>query len=100
MTRGTYFMRITTHIIGQACTSNATFSYGTALALQILNRDTKAAPAASYKWLQGEQAMAKPHDTQNHEVCQEHPLVTELLAELQAIDEKGRVEARFYELIA
>jgi hypothetical protein len=61
---------------------------------------TKAAPAASHKWLQGEQSMAKPHDTQNHEVCQEHPLVTALLAELQAIDEKGRVEARFYELIA
>jgi len=44
--------------------------------------------------------MAKPHDTYNYEVCQEHPLITELLAELQAIEEKGRVEARFYELIA
>ena len=30
----------------------------------------------------------------------EHPMITELLAELQAIEEKGRVEARFYELIA
>jgi hypothetical protein len=44
--------------------------------------------------------MAKPHATHNHEVCQEHPMVTELLAELQAIEEKRRVEARFYTLIA
>ena len=44
--------------------------------------------------------MAKPHDTHRHEVCQEHPMITELLAEWQAIEEKGRVEARFYELIA
>jgi hypothetical protein len=44
--------------------------------------------------------MATPHDTKNHEACQEHPMVTELLAALQAIDAKGRVEARFYELIA
>jgi hypothetical protein len=32
--------------------------------------------------------MAKPHDPQNHEVCQEHPIITELLAELQAIQER------------
>jgi hypothetical protein len=44
--------------------------------------------------------VAKLPDTQNHEVFQEHPMLTELLAELQAIDEKGRVEARFYGLIA
>jgi hypothetical protein len=44
--------------------------------------------------------MAKPHETHNHEVFQEDPMVTELLAELQAMDEKARVEARFYELIA
>ena len=44
--------------------------------------------------------MSKPHDTQNHEVFQEHPMITELLAEWQAIEEKGRVEARFYNLIA
>ena len=44
--------------------------------------------------------MAKPHDTQYHEVCQEHPMITEVLAALQAIDEKDKVEARFYELIA
>jgi hypothetical protein len=44
--------------------------------------------------------MAKPHATHNHEVCQEHPMTTELLAELQAIEEKRRVEARFYTLIA
>jgi hypothetical protein len=44
--------------------------------------------------------MAQPHDTQNHEVLQEHPMITQLLAELQAIEEKRRVEARFYTLIA
>jgi len=44
--------------------------------------------------------MAKPHDTHNHEVFKEHPMIMELLSELQAIDEKGRVEAQFYELIA
>ena len=44
--------------------------------------------------------MAQPYATHNHEVFQEHPMVTELLAELQAIDEKERVESRFYELIA
>ena len=44
--------------------------------------------------------MAKLHDTQNHEVFQEDPMVTELLAELQAMDEKARVEAQFYELVA
>ena len=43
--------------------------------------------------------MAQPHETDNHEVSQAHPLVTELLAELQAIDEKEQVEARFYELL-
>jgi len=44
--------------------------------------------------------MAKPYDTHNHEVFQEYPMITELLAELQAIEGKGRVEARFYALIA
>ena len=43
--------------------------------------------------------MATPHDTKNHEAFQEHPMVTELLAALQEIDEKVRVEARFYEVI-
>ena len=43
--------------------------------------------------------MAKPHDIHKHEVFQDDPMITEL-AELQAIEEKGRVEARFYELIA
>ena len=42
--------------------------------------------------------MAKPHDTQHHEVGQEQPMITELLAELQVIEEKKRVEAQFYEL--
>jgi hypothetical protein len=61
---------------------------------------TKTALAASHREWSGEYAMAKPHDTQNHEVFQEDPMVTELLAELQAMDEKARVEAQFYELVA
>ena len=44
--------------------------------------------------------MAKPHDTPDHQTWQEHPLVEELLAELQEIDAKARVEIRFYEIIA
>jgi hypothetical protein len=44
--------------------------------------------------------MAKPHDTQDHKPHQEQPMVRELLAELQAIDEKARVEIRFYEIMA
>jgi hypothetical protein len=44
--------------------------------------------------------MATPHEMLDHEAVHEHAMVKELLAELQAIDEKGRVEARFYELIA
>jgi hypothetical protein len=44
--------------------------------------------------------MAKPHDTQDHKTYQEQPMVRELLAELQAIDEKARIEIRFYEIIA
>jgi hypothetical protein len=44
--------------------------------------------------------MAKPHDIYKHEVCQDDPMITELLTELQAIEEKRRVEARFYTLIA
>jgi hypothetical protein len=44
--------------------------------------------------------MAKPYEGLDHEVSHEHPMVKELLAELQEIDEKARVEMRFYELIA
>jgi len=40
--------------------------------------------------------MAKPHDTQHQEAFQEHPKVTELLAELQAIEDKERVEGTFF----
>jgi hypothetical protein len=77
---------------------HSTCDYGTALAKGYTV--TKTALAASQREWSGEYAMAKPHDTQNHEVFQEDPMVTELLAELQAMDEKARVEARFYELIA
>jgi hypothetical protein len=44
--------------------------------------------------------MATPHAIHNHRVFPEHPMITELLAELQTIEEKDQVEARFYELIA
>jgi hypothetical protein len=44
--------------------------------------------------------MAKPYERLDHEVSHEHPMVEELLAELQEIDEKARVEIRFYELTA
>jgi hypothetical protein len=44
--------------------------------------------------------MAKPPGIQDHKPYQEQPVVRELLAELQAIDEKARVEIRFYEIIA
>jgi hypothetical protein len=43
--------------------------------------------------------MATPHDIHNPEVCQDHPMITELLAELQVMEEKRKVEARFYALI-
>jgi hypothetical protein len=54
----------------------------------------------AHRWVQGAQSMAKPYDSHNHEVCQEDLMMTELLAELQALEEKRRVEARFYALIA
>jgi hypothetical protein len=44
--------------------------------------------------------MAKPHDLHYHEVCQDDLMMTELLTEVQALEEKRRVEARFYALIA
>ena len=43
--------------------------------------------------------MAKPQDTQGQEVFQEHQIVKELMVELQAIDDKVRVEVRFYEVM-
>jgi hypothetical protein len=43
---------------------------------------------ASQRHCSGVLTMAQPHDTQNHEVLQEHPMITQLLAELQAIEEK------------
>jgi hypothetical protein len=44
--------------------------------------------------------MAKPHDTQDLPTGQEQPMVKELLAELHGMDEKARMEIRFYEIIA
>ena len=44
--------------------------------------------------------MAKPHDTQDLPTGQEHLMVKELLAELHEMDEKARMEIRFYEIIA
>ena len=43
--------------------------------------------------------MAKPHNTHNPKVFQEHPMLKGLLTELRTMDDKARVEARFYELI-
>jgi hypothetical protein len=69
------------------------------LALQNPNSDTNAAPAASYREVSGGQGMAKPYASLDQDVLREHPMVKELLAELQAIDEKARLEIRFDELI-
>jgi hypothetical protein len=44
--------------------------------------------------------MAKPHDTQDYQTWQEHPMVEELLAELPEIDDKLRIALRFYEIVA
>jgi hypothetical protein len=44
--------------------------------------------------------MAKPHNTQDQETFQEYPMVKDLLAEMQAVDAKVRMEVRFYELMA
>ena len=54
----------------------------------------------SHRWVQRDQSMAKPYATHHYEVCQEHPMVTVLLAALKAIEEKRREEARCYTLIA
>jgi len=43
--------------------------------------------------------MAKPHNTREPEVLQEHPIVKTLLAELQAIDDRRQWEDRLYELM-
>jgi hypothetical protein len=43
--------------------------------------------------------MATPHDPHNHEVFQEHPIITELLAELQAIEERRQYAVRLYTLM-
>jgi hypothetical protein len=45
-------------------------------------------------------SLAKPHDTPHHEVCQEPPRITALVAAWQAIEAKRRAEARVYEIIA
>ena len=58
--------------------------------------ETNAASAAFHRWVQGEQAMAKPHDPRHQAAFQEHPLVEELLAELQTIEDKEQVEGRFF----
>ena len=43
---------------------------------------------ASRRECQGAQAMAKPNKSRAQQTLQEHPLVTELLAEVQAIDDR------------
>jgi hypothetical protein len=44
--------------------------------------------------------MTQRYESNHEKALQEHLLMTVLLAELQEIDEKQRVEARFYALIA
>jgi hypothetical protein len=43
--------------------------------------------------------MAKPHETGDCITFQEHPMATELLAELQTIAQKERVEYRFLRIM-
>ena len=43
--------------------------------------------------------MAKPHDTHDQHTLQEQQMVKELLAELQTMDDKARIEACFCELV-
>jgi len=43
--------------------------------------------------------MATPQTMLDQEAVHEHAFVGELLAELQTMDDKARIEARFYELI-
>ena len=40
--------------------------------------------------------MAKLHDIPHQEAFQEHPMVGAILAELQAIEDKARVEVHFF----
>jgi hypothetical protein len=42
--------------------------------------------------------MAKPHDPQDHHPLQGHQMTKDLMAELQAMDEKMELEGSFYEL--
>jgi hypothetical protein len=44
--------------------------------------------------------MAKPHESLDQGALHEYPMVKELLAELPEIDDKTRVERRFYEITA
>jgi len=44
--------------------------------------------------------MAKPYESLDQEALYKHPMVKELLAELQEIAEEARVERRFYKLMA
>ena len=43
--------------------------------------------------------MAKPHTSRAKQTLQEHPLVTALLAEVQAIDDKRQCALRFHTLM-
>jgi len=44
--------------------------------------------------------MAKPNKSRDQQTLQEQPMVTELLAALQAIEENERVALHFYEILA
>jgi hypothetical protein len=43
--------------------------------------------------------MAAPHGPHHNEVFQEHPMVVELLAELQVLEEQRQCAVRFHQLM-
>ena len=60
--------------------------------------DTNAALAASHRWLQGEQSLAKPHDTRDLAAFQDPQMVKALVAALQEIDAKTALQGSLYAL--
>ena len=54
--------------------------------------------AAFESEVQGDDAMAKPYETLEQVAFQKQPMVQELMAELEEIDERLKFEVRFYRL--
>ena len=53
----------------------------------------------SRRYRQGAQAMAKPNKSRAQQTLQQHPMVEELLAELQAIEERRQCAVRLHMLM-